>query len=79
MKNLTVTVPEDVYKQARIRAAEEGVSVSALVTRYLRELAASGADFAYKVDLQDRVLSEISAFRAGDRLSREEVHDRAVR
>lgn len=79
MKNLTVTVPEDVYKRARVRAAEEGVSVSALVTRYLRDLARSDADFAHKVDRQERVLSEIATFRASDRLSRDEVHDRAVR
>jgi hypothetical protein len=30
MKNLTVAVPGDVYRQARVRAAEQGTSVSAL-------------------------------------------------
>ena len=35
MKNITVTVPDDVYRTARIRAAERGTSVSALVGEYL--------------------------------------------
>jgi hypothetical protein len=30
-KNITVTAPDDVYRRARIRAAEQGRSVSALV------------------------------------------------
>jgi plasmid stability protein len=38
VKNITVTVPDDVYRNARIRAAELGVSVSALVGEYLRSL-----------------------------------------
>jgi hypothetical protein len=38
MKNITVTVPDDVYRNARIRAAERGTSVSSLVAEYLRSL-----------------------------------------
>ena len=38
MKNITVSVPDDVYRDARIRAAERGSSVSALVAEYLRSL-----------------------------------------
>jgi len=34
--NITVSVPDDVYRAARIRAAEQGSSVSALVAEYLR-------------------------------------------
>jgi plasmid stability protein len=32
MKSITVSVPDDVYRAARIRAAERGSSVSALVS-----------------------------------------------
>jgi hypothetical protein len=28
MKNITVSVPDDVYREARVRAAEAGTSVS---------------------------------------------------
>ena len=37
MKNITVSVPDDVYRAARIRAAERSSSVSAVVAEYLRD------------------------------------------
>jgi len=77
--NITVSVPDEVYRAARIRAAEEGRSVSALVTEFLAGLAARDAEFARLEALQRRVQDEIVEFRAGDRLSRDEVHERAVR
>jgi hypothetical protein len=39
MKNITITVDDETHRAARIRAAELGTSVSALVKFYLRELA----------------------------------------
>ena len=36
MKNITVAVPDEIYRRARVRAAEQGRSVSALVADYLR-------------------------------------------
>ena len=39
MKNITVAVDDETYRAARIRAAELGTSVSALVRGYLRTLA----------------------------------------
>jgi plasmid stability protein len=79
MRNITVTVPDDVYRQARIRAAEQGRSVSALVTEFLGGLADRDAEHTRLEDLQQRVQREISEFRAGARVGRDEVHDRAVR
>lgn len=79
MKNLTVSVPEDVYRAAKVRAAEGGSSVSALVTGYLRSLADQDAEFERLERQQNAVLGEIDRFRARDRVSRDEVHDRAIR
>ena len=79
MKNITVAVPDEVYLQARIRAAQSGTSVSALVTRYLQSLTDSDAEFRRLAELQDRVIADIRTFSAGDRLDREAVHERAVR
>jgi plasmid stability protein len=79
MKNITVTVPDDVYRTARIRAAERGTSVSALVGEYLRSLSGRGAEFSRLEAQQKRVQREIERFRASDRLDREQLHDRAVR
>ena len=79
MKNITVTVPDDVYRTARIRAAERGTSVSALVGEYLRSLSGRGAEFSRLEAQQQRVQREIARFRARDRLDRDQLHDRAVR
>lgn len=79
MKNITVTVPDDVYRRARIRAAEQGRSVSALVTEYLRDLDRGAAEFARLEALQQATLATLDRFRGGDRLERDEVHRRAVR
>ncbi len=79
MKNITVTVPDDVYRTARIRAAERGTSVSALVADYLRSLSGREAEFSRLEAQQQQVQREIERFRARDRLDREQLHDRAVR
>ena len=79
MKNITVTVPDDVYRNARIRAAERGTSVSALVAEYLRSLSSREAEFSRLEAQQQQLQREIRRFRAGDRLDRGQLHDRAVR
>lgn len=80
MKNVTVSVPEEVYRAARIRAAEEDSSVSALVAGYLRSLAERKDDeFARLEARQKRIQSEIKDFSARDNLDRDALHDRAVR
>lgn len=76
MKNITVTVDDETYRKARVKAAERDTSVSGLVKRFLTELAAGESD-AEQLKRQERALRErIVAFRAGDRLSREDVHRR---
>ncbi len=79
MRNITVVVPDDVYRTARIRAAERGTSVSALVAEYLGSLSDTGPEFARLVAQQRRIQAQIEHFRASDRLDRDEVHERAVR
>ena len=79
MKNITVTVPDDVYRTARIRAAERGTSVSALVAEYLRSLSSREAEFFRLESQQQQLQREIKRFRARDRLDRDQLHDRAVR
>jgi plasmid stability protein len=79
MKNITVTVPDDVYRNARIRAAERGTSVSSLVAEYLRSLSVREAEFSRLEAQQKQVQAQINRFRARDRLDRDQLHDRAVR
>lgn len=77
--NITVSVPDDVYRAARISAAEQGSSVSALVAEYLRSLSERKAEFARLEAQQRRIQGQIKRFSARDRLDREELHGRAVR
>jgi len=79
MKNITVSVPDDVYRAARIRAAERGTSVSAIVAAYLHTLSGGGIEFDRLEKQQHRIQRQIKRFRAGDRLGRDEAHARAIR
>ena len=77
--NITVSVPDDVYRSARIRAAEQGTSVSALVAEYLTTLSRRDAEFDRLEAQQQAILADVVGFRGGDRLERDELHRRAVR
>jgi NAD(P)-dependent dehydrogenase (short-subunit alcohol dehydrogenase family) len=79
VKNITVSVPDDVYRNARVVAAQRDTSVSALVVAYLEQLSGRMDEFARLEALQREVQAGIDQFRAADRLSRDEAHDRAVR
>jgi hypothetical protein len=72
-------VPDDVYRAARISAAERGSSVSALVADYLRSLPARDGEFARLEEQQRRVQGEIDRFSARDRVDRDQAHARALR
>ena len=66
MKNITVSLDDEVYRRARVRAAE---------------LAGQESDFERRKRLEVEVLAKIKGrgFSASDRLSRDEVHERNVR
>ncbi len=78
MKNITVSVPDDVYRNARVAAAQRDTSLSALVAAYLEQLSGRMDEFARLEALQHEMQAEIGQFRAADRLGRDDVHDRAV-
>ena len=78
VKNITVSVPDGVYRNARIAAAQRDTSVSALVVAYLEQLSGQIDEFASLEALQHEVQAGIRQFRASGRLSRDEVHDRRV-
>ena len=76
MKNITVSIDDQTYRHARIVAAERGTSVSALVKQFLVGLA-KGGDRNEQLKRAERALrDDITHFRAGDRLPRDEVHER---
>lgn len=76
VKTITVSLPDDVYRRARVKAAERDSSVSALVREFLIGLAAGETDFDRHRRLQEDVLKTVTRFRARGRLSRDKVHER---
>jgi hypothetical protein len=69
-------VDDETYRRARIKAAEQETSVSALVKRFLGELAADESD-AERLRRQERALrASITSFTAADRMARDEAHAR---
>jgi len=78
VKNITVSLDDDIYRRARTIAAERDTSVSALVKRYLVDLG-SGEGKDERLKREERALRErITAFRAADRLSRDDIHGRGA-
>lgn len=76
MKNITVSIDEELHRRARIRAAEQGKSLSAAVREFLIGFAGEETDWERRKRLQEETLASIKSFRAGDRLAREDIHDR---
>jgi hypothetical protein len=79
MKNITVSVDDETYRRARIRAAELDTSVSALVRDYLAKLAQRESEhdrFERLKREEAEVRARIKGFSAADRLPRDELYDR---
>lgn len=92
MKNITVSVDDDTYRLSRVKAAEAGTSVSALVRGYLNTLVGNqsngptaerrpqGDEFERRRRLMNDVIEEITSngggLRMADNLPREALHDR---
>ena len=79
MANITVSVPDEVYRAARIRAAEQGSSVSALVAEFLGSLSEREAELARLAAKRQEIISQIKGFDPRHNLSRDELYDRAAR
>ncbi len=78
MKNITVTLDDETYRKARIRAAELDTSVSAIVRKYLTEFAEGESRFERLKKQEEAVRARIEKFTAEDLLPREALHDRKL-
>lgn len=76
MKNITLSVDDETYRQARIQAAQQGTTVSALVRDYLNALSRRGATEPDKTAALFEALDQATAYQASSRMSREEAHAR---
>jgi hypothetical protein len=76
-------VTDELYRKARVRAAEEDTSVSAVVRKYLEDYTEKDSEFKRLEKLQKDTIAKILRKRskppyisASDRLTREELYDR---
>lgn len=75
MKNITITLDEELARWVRIRAAEMNKSISRLVADLLNEYMSE--EQGYKAAMQQFLSSEPKALkRMGPYPSREEIHAR---
>lgn len=78
MKNITVTVDDATYRHARLCAAQQDTSVSALVRGFLTNLAQGESEFERLHREELRLRDQVLDFRGGDQLSRDALHERGA-
>ena len=76
MKNITVSVDDETYRRARVKAAELETSVSAVVKAFLATFAAGESEFERLKRLEKELRAKITGFDPTDRLSRDELYER---
>ena len=76
MANLTITVDEEVLRQARIRALAQGKSVNSILAEYLRSYADLHAAQEDATRTLIRLSTRSKSARGGRRWTRDELHER---
>jgi plasmid stability protein len=78
VKNITVSLDDEVHRRARIVAAERGTSLSALVKQFLEQLGSGESESDRLRKAESTLRMQVKDFRAADRLSRDALHDRSA-
>jgi hypothetical protein len=76
VRKVTVSIDEITYRRAAAVAARRHVTLSALVRRFLADLAHDMGDFEHLKREEAAVRASIRRFRASNRLSRDDLHRR---
>ena len=77
LRNFTLTLPEEVARWVRVKAAEENLSMSKLVGRILEGQMARGDDYAEAHESWQKLLkSDTLRVEAKKRLTREQANGR---
>ena len=79
MKNITVSVDDETYRRARIKAAERDTSVSSLVREYLNGLAGEQSEFERLERQEQELRKQIKGFSASPLLPRDALYARGAR
>lgn len=76
-KNITLTMPAELVRRAKVLAAQRDMSVSSLVARLLEQLVGQVQDYDDVADLERRMMSEGTGLQIGPiTWSRDELHQR---
>jgi predicted transcriptional regulator len=78
VKNVTVSLDDDVYRRARMVAAARETSLSALVRQHLEQLGSGESEVERLRKAENVLRAQITNFRAADRRARDELHDRSA-
>jgi hypothetical protein len=76
VKNVTVAIPEEIYRRARIKAAAEDTSVSKVVSQFLESYAADEERIAAARAQMETLFRKVRRFGVGKKISREQIHAR---
>ncbi len=77
MRNITLTMPEELVRRAKIAAAERDTSVSALVAEYFEALVQQEDDYGLMWAEEERLMHEGLPMRVGEiTWSRADLHER---
>ena len=78
MSNVTLVIDDDLLSRAKVKAAQRGTSVNAVVREFLRQYAGpSDAGVALQAMFDQADAAAPSVGDAGITWTREELHDRA--
>ena len=76
-RNITLSMPEELVRRAKILAAQRDTSVSGLVARLLEQLVGDVRDYDDVAAQERRLMQEGIGLRVGEiTWSRDEVHER---
>lgn len=76
-KNITLSMPEELVRRAKVLAAQRDTSVSGLVARLLEQLVGDVRDYDDVAAQERRIMQEGIGLRVGEiTWSRNEVHER---
>lgn len=76
-KNITLTMPAELVRRAKVLAAQRDMSVSSLVARLLEQLVGDVQDYDDVAELERRMMSGGAGLQVGPiSWSRDELHQR---
>lgn len=76
-RNITLSLPDDLVRRAKVLAAQQDTSVSALVAGLLRQVTDPGSEYDSLWAAEEQLMAEGIGLEIGEiTWSRDEIHER---